>query len=86
MTDVISIPDLLKAEQATRKAGLWFDFIGHVTADNGKIVLVRIKAHRLYQQIFRVERNPVDFASGHSIHKVRDMHDHIRNTINGEAQ
>ncbi len=78
----MTIDELLKEEKEHRKADKWLMFSGLVTADNGLVVLVHLKSSGFYNQILRFEENPINYCSGHTISKVKEMHNFLREKIN----
>lgn len=84
----MSIKELLKLEQEHRKFSKWWWFTGLVMNDHDKPVMVNIKSYGLYNQIFKVtdpddpDDNALNQASGHTIVKVTDMQNYLRNRIN----
>jgi len=73
-------------EREYRLSQTWWFFEGEVIADNGQKVKVEIKSYGFYNQILRVNGEPLNHAAGHSINRVKDMRDWIKNTINNAAE
>lgn len=78
----MKIVDLLRLEQEHRKAGKWLIFSGEIVNDHGVTVKVQLKSYGFYNQIFRLNDDPVNYCSGHTISKVADMKKFITDTIN----
>lgn len=78
----MSIDDLLQLEKEYRKKGKWLFFSEIITNDHGINVPVQLKSFGFYNQIFKINNLPTDYASSHTINKVKIMHEHIRKTIN----
>ncbi len=84
----ITIKELLKIEQNCRKKGQWFQWVGQVQNDEGRIVEVRIKSFGFYNQYLLIsdtenrDGSEINQCSGHALSKVTDMHNYIRNRIN----
>jgi hypothetical protein len=78
----MTIDELLKEEKEYRKANKWLTKSQLVKADNGLLVLVHLKSYGFYNQILRFEENPINYCSGHTISKVKEMHNHLREHIN----
>ncbi len=81
MSNVITIKQLLEEEKLCRKKDQWFIGEFKVVNSSGGVVNVAVKSNGFYNQILRI--NGVNHCSGHTINKVRDMHAHIMNVVNG---
>lgn len=82
MDENITLDMLLRVEQQQRKKQQWLFYDGEVMNDHGKIVPVRIKAFGFYLQRFFVNCDGINYASGHTICSVRELHALIRERIN----
>lgn len=78
----MNIDEFLKMEREHRKAGKWFMGQYDVIDDHGQIVRVSIKQHGFYSQILKLGIDPTNYAFGHTIDKVGEMHEYLRTQIN----
>jgi len=77
-----TIRELLQYETECRKAQKWCIFTGPVTNDKGVEVQVQLKSFGMYNQLFKIGENQTNHASGHSIDKVKTMHNFLAEKIN----
>lgn len=79
---MVTIDDVLALEKKHRNQDKWFIFNDVVRNDNGFELAVQIKSFGFYNQILRVNGSDINYASGHTINKVKPMHEHLRKAIN----
>lgn len=77
-----TLDELMKMERDCRKANKWFMGNFEVVNDHGKLVKVSLKSFGFYNQILRLDEDPVNYCSGHTISSVKGMHSFLRNAIN----
>lgn len=78
----MTIAELLKAEQAQRKAGKWLMGYFWVLNDHGVNVKVGIKSFGMYNQLLTLNEETVNRCSGHTISKVGEMRKFLTEVIN----
>ena len=78
----MTLSEFLDLERTCRKSGRWFSGSFQVTNDHNVTVSVAVKSYDTYNQILRINSDGVDYASGHTIDKIKQLQDHYRNVIN----
>jgi hypothetical protein len=82
----MSIKDFLKQEQDHRLSQKWWIFDGEVIADNGNPIKVRIKSFGFYNQILKFGDSEINHCSGHTIDKVKKLHNYLSQKINEQSK
>lgn len=83
--ELLTIKEFLQLEREHRKAKKWWAGRYTVLNDHSVRVTVSVKYHEFYGQILRVNDDPVNYGTGHTIDKVSELHKHLRDTINNAA-
>lgn len=78
----MTIDEFLKLEKKARRNKTWFSGNFVVKNDNGNTVTVSIKSFEFYNQILRLNDNGIDYSSGHTYSKVKEMHEYLRKRLN----
>jgi len=78
----MTLKEFLKLEREHRTAGKWWMGTYDVINDHGVTVKVAIKSYGFYNQILRLNDDPVNYCSGHTCEKVGLMQKHLTETIN----